>query len=407
MPQPSSKEPPVPEDLPRTEDSSEKSPLRLSPRQRIAALEEASDEPDEPTTGTIKTQLTALSTSISIPLYPATALTFGTKIAAGGFGSVGNGTITLADSAPLQVAIKIVRAASPDEVTAFIDEARASWLAGGPGRENTADEDNSDSTICATLGISYDYTPTSTRMLLIMEKLDVHGDLHDVIHTDDNWEQDPTRIRPRTYACTDSDGDYMLYTMPRVDKISFATQIARGLRELRVGGIVHNDIKPGNVLVMRKRGGEDGDKEQGGEEEPKKKKRKKETEKKAKPAPARCRIRFIDFGVGGTPDTIEGYAAGTDGYMAPEVADYGDCTFKSDIFSAGVCILEVWMGQIFPDVRANETVLARDRVECLRRLNVSEPAVAELLRRCLSADADKRPSAKTLQTELVKIRKAG
>ena len=87
-----------------------------------------------------------------------------------------------------------------------------------------------------------------------MEKLSIEGDLHDTIQNEEYWEYKPDRIKPKTYACLDSDGDYMLYTMPRPMKISLATQIARSLRECKEGGVLHNDIKPGNILLLEKRG---------------------------------------------------------------------------------------------------------------------------------------------------------
>jgi serine/threonine protein kinase len=385
-----------------------------SPRQRIneklelaaksddAAIDDATaavaaaadeDDPQEIPTETISDLLSALATEIEIPLHDVSSLTFGSKISSGAFGTVGHGTLEV-DGVATDVAIKIVRASGDDEVKAFTDEVRASWAAGEPARES-ADEEGADeeTTICKTLGISFDVKDKYTRMHLIMEKLEVEGDLHDVVHLDDHWEMNPERIRPKTYACHDSDGDYMLYTMERSMKISLGVQIARALRELGEAGVVHNDIKPGNILMLTKRGEAAG------------KKKKRKTARANEPA--RCRIRLIDFGLGGTEESLAGYACGTEGYMAPEVEEYGDCTSKSDVYSAGMCLLEIWLGRVFQDVDADEAALAKDRLEGLRRLNLSEPSVAALIRRCLAKEPENRPSPKAIQNELVKIRKSG
>lgn len=144
-------------------------------------------------------------------------------------------------------------------------------------------------------------------------RLTVVGDLHDYIHKSDHWEYDPPRIRKDTYACLDEDGDYALYDMPRPEKISFGCQLAKALRECARNGIVHNDLKPANVLVLEKRGEGKEAKKGGG------KKRKKGAAKV--PAPARCRIKLIDFGEGGPPDKVQGFVCGTPGYIAPEVEE--------------------------------------------------------------------------------------
>ena len=191
----------------------------------------------------------------------------------------------------------------------------------------------------------------------------------------------------------------MLYTMSREMKISIATQIARSLRECRDAKVLHNDIKPENILLLSKRG--EVASKSNKASTPTKKKRKRRNE----PEPARCRIKLIDFGMGGVPKDCQGYSVGTAGDMAPEVIDHGQCSYKSDIFAAGMCILEVWMGQLWVVGKDDEAEMKKSRIDCLKRLDKSDPVVAELLRRTLNSDPGKRPSAKTLQSELIKIRK--
>ena len=42
---------------------------------------------------------------------------------------------------------------------------------------------------------------------------------------------------------------------------------------------------------------------------------------------------------------------------------YGDCSYKSDVFSLGVCLLEVWLGRVFEAGEEDEGKLKRARAE--------------------------------------------
>ncbi|GMH88520.1 hypothetical protein TrST_g11181 [Triparma strigata] len=367
-----------------------------------------------PTSTEIEEALTSLSTTTLLPLLPYPSLSFSSLLGRGGFGAVHSGTYSVSSSSPpLPCAIKTINLSLEDGSTLkdFIDEARAAWEASAVAREKEKEKEEEkggeeeeviESTICRTYGMSFDVLKNSRpRVHLIMEKLSIEGDLHDTIQNEEYWEYKPDRIKPKTYACLDSDGDYMLYTMPRPMKISLATQIARSLRECKEGGVLHNDIKPGNILLLEKRG-ESSKPSTASKIKPKKSKK----NPKKIPQPERRRIKLIDFGLGGSPSSTQGYACGTPGYRAPEVTDYGDTSYKSEIFSAGVCILEIWMGRLWDDPDEDDEVKMKGfRTECLRRLEKNDPEVAKLLRKCLTKEPERRPNAKELQKELIKIRK--
>ena len=125
----------------------------------------------------------------------------------------------------------------------------------------------------------------------------------------------------------------MLYVMPRQMKISLATQIARALRECRTAGVLHNDIKPDNVMLLEKRG----DPTDVAQKKKKKKTSKTKKRKRVDTEPARCRVKLIDFGLGGPPERCQGYSCGTPGYQAPEVSDYGEVGNKVLFFYAIIC----------------------------------------------------------------------
>jgi serine/threonine protein kinase len=91
------------------------------------------------------------------------------------------------------------------------------------------------------------------------------------------------------------------------DVASIGSQIASALAAAHQAGIVHRDIKPGNVLLA-----EDGT------------------------------AKITDFGVshavGDVTVTATGMLAGTPAYLAPEVAQGQSASFSSDVFSLGATL---------------------------------------------------------------------
>jgi eukaryotic-like serine/threonine-protein kinase len=98
-------------------------------------------------------------------------------------------------------------------------------------------------------------------------------------------------------------------------------QIARGLYELHLGGVIHRDLKPGNIFLERT------------EDEP-------------------YRVKLIDLGIAHDSmadsagfKTQTGAAMGTPGYMAPEqYGDAGHVTSASDLYSLAIVMWEMLTG---------------------------------------------------------------
>jgi serine/threonine protein kinase/Tol biopolymer transport system component len=107
--------------------------------------------------------------------------------------------------------------------------------------------------------------------------------------------------------------------------IDIGIQIADGLAAAHEKGIVHRDIKPENIMVRK-----DGI------------------------------VQIMDFGLaklrGVSRLTKEGSTVGTAGYMSPEQVQGQDADHRSDIFSFGVLLYELFIGQL-PFRGVHETAL--------------------------------------------------
>ena len=116
-------------------------------------------------------------------------------------------------------------------------------------------------------------------------------------------------------------------TVPLLQVIDIATQIAEGLAELHANGVVHRDLKPENVMLTAQRG-----------------------------------IKLLDFGLArhtlvqvdepglpGRPTMLEGGSiatvSGTPGYMAPEQCTGEPIDARVDVFALGVILYELVAGE--------------------------------------------------------------
>lgn len=94
-------------------------------------------------------------------------------------------------------------------------------------------------------------------------------------------------------------------------------QIASALGRAHQMGVIHRDLKPGNVMLVARKSGED-------------------------------LVKLTDFGVAkmrGAPTiTTSLIALGTPGYVAPEYLELGQVDGRSDLFSLGVLLYEATSG---------------------------------------------------------------
>jgi serine/threonine-protein kinase len=149
--------------------------------------------------------------------------------------------------------------------------------------------------------------------------------------------------------------------------------VAAGLGAAHAEGIVHRDVKPGNVLL-----GENG------------------------------RVKIADFGIArslaGTRHTELGTVLGTAAYIAPEQAQGGPVTPAVDVYALGVVLYELLAGETPFAAASPEELLstaARPSPAPLSDLAPEVPASLEaLVMQCLARLPEYRPSAVELEGQL-------
>jgi hypothetical protein len=157
--------------------------------------------------------------------------------------------------------------------------------------------------------------------------------------------------------------------LPLKDVVRIGAQVAAGLAAAHDRGLIHRDIKPGNVLLER---GND-------------------------------RVKLTDFGLARAAEDVRltrtGLVAGTPLYMAPEQARGEEVDTRADLFSLGVLLYELCTGRTPFDARTPLAVLKRltdERHQPVRELNPDAPDwLAGIIDRLLAkSPADRFQSAR-------------
>lgn len=178
--------------------------------------------------------------------------------------------------------------------------------------------------------------------------------------------------------------------------LGYGLQIAKALAAAHAAGLVHRDVKPGNILV----------------------------------SPS-ADLKVVDFGlarvteqgptVSGPPGVPvaeastqsafgasqqEGLFCGTPGYAAPEQVEGGPTDSRSDVFAAGVVLYEMLAGRPAFNANSRAATLAatlHDQPSRLKAVRPDVPADLErIVQRCLEKDpAARYPSGAGLLDDLV------
>ena len=153
--------------------------------------------------------------------------------------------------------------------------------------------------------------------------------------------------------------------LPSDKALQIARQICAGLSAAHDNGILHRDLKPANIMID-----------------------------------AEGNARITDFGLAGLAEEIreDEMAAGTPAYMAPEQLDNGAPTVRSDIYSLGLVLYELFTGK-----RAYQASNLGELIK-LRRSDSTptsptaivkdlDPVIERVIDRCLQKNPAARPAS--------------
>ncbi len=162
------------------------------------------------------------------------------------------------------------------------------------------------------------------------------------------------------------DGEDMASLLRRIGRfpedraLEIARQICAGLAAAHERDVIHRDLKPANVML-------DGT----------------------------GRVRITDFGLAGASG--EALRAGTPAYMAPEQLSGGDVTARSDIYSLGLVLYEIFTGQrALEGKNLAELIHKREQSGILPPtaiVKTLDPKIELAIMRCLKPKSDERPAS--------------
>jgi serine/threonine-protein kinase len=152
--------------------------------------------------------------------------------------------------------------------------------------------------------------------------------------------------------------------LPSDKALETARKLCAGLAAAHDRGVIHRDLKPQNIM-MNKRG----------------------------------ETVIMDFGLAAIADQLSGAEVrnGTPAYMAPEQLKGSEVTAKSDIYSLGLVLYELFTGKKPFDAKNVRQLLEMQESVSLPSMTSTaadiDPMVERAIRRCLDPDPAKRPAS--------------
>ena len=152
--------------------------------------------------------------------------------------------------------------------------------------------------------------------------------------------------------------------LPSDKAVEIASQLCGGLAAAHQEGVLHRDLKPANVMI-------DG----------------------------RGRAKITDFGLAGLAEEFEGaeVRAGTPAYMAPEQLAGKEVSVKSDIYSLGLVLYELFTGKrVFKAATPDELMKLHESSSLpsiSEHVKEVDPLVERVILRCLERDPQSRPNS--------------
>lgn len=145
--------------------------------------------------------------------------------------------------------------------------------------------------------------------------------------------------------------------LPADKALDIARRLCAGLAAAHEKGVLHRDLKPANVML-------DG----------------------------RGHVLITDFGLAGLAGQFQGadIHSGTPAYMAPEQISGREVTARSDIYSLGLVLYEMFTGRRPFEAGSVAAALPAGPATLVKEL---DPAVERVIMRCLDPDPGRRPAS--------------
>ncbi len=159
--------------------------------------------------------------------------------------------------------------------------------------------------------------------------------------------------------------------LPVCEALDYAVQIARALSAAHTAGIVHRDIKPANIMISGS-------------------------------SPVRRQVKILDFGIAKLSEpnrperhvlagiTSHNFIIGTAAYMSPEQAEGRPVDARSDIFSFGAVLYEMFSGRRAFEGQSSLSILAAILRADPEPLKGVSPELQRIVSRCLRKDPNQR-----------------
>jgi predicted Ser/Thr protein kinase len=152
--------------------------------------------------------------------------------------------------------------------------------------------------------------------------------------------------------------------LPSDKAVEISRQLCFGLAAIHEAGILHRDLKPANVIIDN-----------------------------------RGKARITDFGIAGLEEELTGgeIRVGTPAYMSPEQITGREVSQKSDIYSLGLLLYEIFTGkQAFQSdsmtdlIRKHQTETPTNPSEFVKGI---DPLVEKVIFKCLEKNPAERPAS--------------
>ena len=215
---------------------------------------------------------------------------------------------------------------------------------------------------CKCIGHSYD----DDHLYLILKDYNTKTNLYDYLNNDKLWCKYDRILLDEDYYYKYKNKEW-IFRLDRKKKINLTKQCIDLIYELHKKNIVHCDLKTGNILYNENQ------------------------------------LILNDFGASEhlhkQKEKDTHYDMGTMGYACSILNNQGICSKKSDIYSLGICIIEIWCGAIWNTGKTDEKCRL-EALSSLRKIEKKESLLGKELRKCINLNSGKRPYISTLRKNI-------